>query len=223
MILASKSLAAEMTVDPLLQLCRTSADLSEACGVLSRWDRRFEVDSRGAYLFATFWNTARTLPKLWAVPFDAADPMNTPRTLMTTGDNEAKLLAALRGAVEKVRKDGIALDARWGDVQFAVRGNDRIPVHGANHFLGVLNMQRSKAVPGGLVPEHGTSYIQVVSFVATGPVADAMLSYSQSTDPASPHYADQTRAFSAKSWHRLPFTAGDVERQKVGAVVRISE
>ncbi len=223
MAFANKSLAAELVAEPLIQLCRGTPDLSEACGVLSRWDRRFEVDSRGAYLFATFWDAARTLPKLWAVPFDAADPVNTPRTLLTTGDNGAKLLAALRGAVEKAKKDGIALDARWGDVQFAVRGKDRIPVHGGNHPLGVLNMQRTKAVPGGLVPEHGTSYIQVVSFDENGPVADALLSYSQSTDPASPHYADQTRAFSTKSWHRLPFTAAEIERQKTGVVVRIAE
>ncbi len=223
MILASKSLAADMVVDPLVRLCQGAADLAEACSVLLAWDRRFEVDSRGAYLFATFWESARAQPKLWSVAFDPADAVNTPHSFVTTGDNEAKLLAALRGAVEKVRKDGIALDARWGDVQFAVRGPDRIPVHGANHFLGVLNMQRSKAVPGGLVPEHGTSYIQVVSFDANGPVAEAMLSYSQSTDPASPHYADQTRAFSTKSWHRLPFTAAEVERQRVGAVVRIAE
>lgn len=223
MAFANKSLAAELVAEPLIQFCRGTPDLSEACGVLSRWDRRFELDSRGAYLFATFWDAARTLPKLWAVPFDAADPVNTPRSLVTTGDNEAKLLATLRGAVEKIKKGGIALDARWGDVQFAVRGKDRIPVHGANHPLGVLNMQRSKAVPGGLVPEHGTSYIQVVSFDATGPVADALLSYSQSTDPASPHYADQTRAFSTKSWHRLPFTVAEVERQKTGVAVRIAE
>ncbi|UVO54171.1 penicillin acylase family protein [Sphingomonas sp. SUN039] len=223
MILASKSLAAEMTVDPLVGMCRSASDLNEACDILSRWDRRFDLDSRGAYLFATFWETARAMPGLWAVPFDANDAVNTPRTLATTSDNAAKLLAALRDAVAKVRKDGIALDARWGDVQFAVRGADHIPIHGANGSLGVLNMQRSKAVPGGLVPEHGSSYIQVVSFDANGPVADAMLSYSQSTDPASPHYADQTRAFSAKQWHRLPFSAAEVEREKVGAVVRISE
>ena len=62
-----------------------------------------------------------------------------------------------------------------------------------------------------------------MSFDAAGPVADALLSYSQSTDPASPHYADQTRAFSTKSWHRLPFTAAEVEQQKVGPVVQIAE
>ena len=49
----------------------------------------------------------------------------------------------------------------------------------------------------------------------TGPVADALLSYSQSTDPASPHYADQTRTFSAKRWHRLPFSLGGLHRSLI--------
>ena len=223
MAFANKSLAAELVVDRLLSVCASVPDLSEACGVLSRWDRRFDVDSRGAYLFATFWDNVRTLPKLWSVAFDAADPVNTPRDLMTEGENGTRVLTALRAAVAKVGKDGIALDARWGDVQFAVRGKDRIAVHGANHPLGVLNMQRSNPVPGGLVPVHGTSYIQVVSFDDAGPVADALLSYSQSTDPASPHYADQTRAFATKSWHRLPFLPADIARQKTGSTLDIAE
>ena len=84
-------------------------------------------------------------------------------------------------------------------------------------------MQRSTPVPGGLVPVHGTSYIQVVSFDDAGPVADALLSYSQSTDPASPYYADQTRAFATKSWHRLPFLPADIARQKTGSTLDIAE
>ena len=223
MAFANKSQAAELVVDRLLPLCRETPDLSEACGALSRWDRRFDIDSRGAYLFATLWENVRTLPRLWSVAFDAADPVNTPRDLIIEGESGKALLAALRTAVEKLRKDGVALDARWGDVQFAVRGKDRIPVHGANHPLGVLNMQRSNPVPGGLVPVHGTSYIQVVSFDDTGPIADALLSYSQSTDPASPHFADQTRAFATKAWHRLPFLPVDIARQKTGTTLDISE
>jgi len=38
------------------------------------------------------------------------------------------------------------------------------------------------------------------------PVAQGMLTYSQSTDPASPWYADQTLVYSRKEWPKLPFT-----------------
>jgi acyl-homoserine-lactone acylase len=47
------------------------------------------------------------------------------------------------------------------------------------------------------------------------PLADGLLTYSQSTDPASPHFHDFTAEYSAKRWHRFPFRAADVEAQKV--------
>ena len=221
MAFANKSLAAELALDPLLALCRGQSDLTAACAALTGWDRRYNLDSRGAYLFAAFWEALRT-PQ-WAVPFDKADPVHTPRDLVTSGAAGEKLLAALRSAVARLTKEGIVLDSRWGDVQFAVRGTEHIPIHGAAGSLGVLNVQQSDVAAGGLVPKHGTSYIQVVGFDAAGPVADALLSYSQSTDPASPYYADQTRAFSAKKWHRLPFTPAQIAADGGTKVVRIAE
>ena len=223
MTFANKSLAVDLTLDKLLALCVGQSDLQNACDILAKWDRRFDIDSRGAYLFAAFWDGAAAVTGKWAVPFDVNDPVNTPRELVTTGEVGVKLLAALRAGVTRLVAENIALDARWGDVQFAVRGIERIPVHGAHGNLGVLNVQMSDKVTGGLVPRHGTSYVQIVSFDANGPVADAILSYSQSTDPASPWYADQTRNYSAKTWHRLPFTPAQVRAAKVGDAVRLRE
>ncbi|MBP2276218.1 MULTISPECIES: penicillin acylase family protein [Sphingomonas] len=223
MAFANKSLAAELAVDPLLALCRGQEDVAAACAALSGWDRRFNLDSRGAYLFATFWEGVRSLPGLWAVPFDKADPVHTPRDFVTSGAQGAKLLAALKAAAATLAKQGIALDARWGEVQFAVRGQDHIPIHGASGQLGVLNVQQSDAVPGGIVPKHGSSYVQIVTFDTVGPVADALLSYSQSTDPASPYFGDQTREFSAKRFHHLPFTEAQILADGGHKSVRISE
>jgi acyl-homoserine-lactone acylase len=223
MIFADKSLAAELALDPLLTLCRDKTDVMAACATLGGWNRRFDLDSRGAYLFATFWENVRNLPGLWATPFDKADPVHTPRDLVTGGAQGAKLIAALKAAADSLGKQGIALDARWGDVQFAVRGTEHIPIHGASGALGVLDVQQSNPVAGGIVPYHGSSYVQVVGFDREGPVADAILSYSQSTDPSSPYYADQTRAFSVKKWHRLPFTPAQIVADGGTEAVRISE
>ena len=120
-------------------------------------------------------------------------------------------------------KAEIALDARWGDVQKAPRGNELIPIHGADGIHGVLNVQRSQPAPFGLTPVHGSSYVQVVTFSDTGPIADAVLSYSQSTDPASPWYGDQTRQYAAKQWNRLPFTPAEIEAARVGKTLKLSE
>jgi acyl-homoserine-lactone acylase len=220
---ANKSLAVELTLDKMLALCAGQADLLAACEALSKWDRRFNVDSRGAYLFTAFWDSAITIRGKWAVPFDVNDPVNTPRDLITNGEIGTKLLAALRAGVTRLGTENIALDARWGDVQFAVRGDERIPIHGAHGNLGVLNVQMSDKVTGGMVPRHGSSYIQVVSFDETGPIADAILSYSQSTDPASPYYADQTRNYATKEWHRLPFTAEQIRAATISPLITITE
>jgi acyl-homoserine-lactone acylase len=142
--------------------------------------------------------------------------VRTPAGIKRDEATAAKVTAALAGAVARLTARGTPLDARWGDVQVAVRGAERIPIHGGPASEGVLDAQASAWTPGvGYVPFHGTSYIQVVTFDARGPVADALLSYSQSTDPASPHYADQTWAFSRKAWNPLPFWPADIAAQTI--------
>ncbi len=224
---ANKSLAADMVAAPLLALCRDKLEAGEGaargCTALAGWDRRFDTTSRGAALFRAFWAKASRIPGLWAAGFDAADPVNTPRDLATEAADD-KLLKALSDAVAELDAADIPLDAPWGDVQRVMVGEERIAIHGGPGTAGVLNYQDSRPVPGsGLVPVHGTSYIQIARFDEAGPVVDAILSYSQSANPASPHFADQTRAYSAKAWHRLPFHADEIAAQRIGKTKRIKE
>lgn len=219
----NKSLAADMVVEPLIELCAQDGDLAAPCDALINWDRKFEVDSTGAYLFATFWDKIRNDRDLWTVAFDPADPVGTPREFKVDAASAEKLLATLADAVVDLEKQGIEINAPWGEVQVRMDGEDAIAIHGGPGTAGVLNMQRSRPIAGAITPVHGSSYIQIVGFDDKGPVADAILSYSQSTDPASPHYADQTRLYSEKEWHRLPFAPQEIEAQKVGETIRISE
>jgi acyl-homoserine-lactone acylase len=228
---ANKSLAADMVAGELGALCPKSAEpaaqsadaVARGCAALAGWDRRFEASSRGAALFRAFWGKAGRLPGLWQVPFDPADPVGTPRVLATNGAKGEKLRAALAEAVAELDKAGISLDATWGEVQRVMVGNAAIAIHGGPGAAGVLNMQESLSVPSGLTPRHGTSYIQIVGFDDKGPVADAILSYSQSSNPASPHFADQTRAYAAKQWQRLPFNADEIRAAAIGKTHRIKE
>ena len=222
MIFADHSLAADLVVGPLLAACH-GQDVAAACAALAKWDRDYNLDSRGAYLFSAFWLAARTIPGLWATKFDPADPVHTPRDLVTSCETGTKLFAALAAAAARLASEKIALDARWGDVQFAVRGDEHIPIHGGDGQLGVLDVQITTPTPGGVVPVHGSSYVQVVGFDNHGPVADAILSYSQSTDPSSPYFADQTRTFSVKQWHRLPFTPAEIAADGATPPLRLAE
>lgn len=223
LVFGNKSLAADMSVDAVLALCEGSNSAAEACAALAGWDRQVENDSKGAYLFMTFWDKVRGRSGLWTVPYDAADPIGTPNTLRTEGEAGVALLGALTEAAEEVTAAGIVLDASWGDVQVRMDGEEAIAIHGGPGTAGILNMQRSRPIEGAITPAHGSSYIQIVGFDEDGPVADAILSYSQSSNPASPYYADQTRRYSAKYWYRLPFSDEAIEAARIGETITISE
>ncbi len=235
MLFRNSNHAADLFLDDALAICRATPsatlstgetiDLAPTCQVLGAWDRRMNVDSRGAHLFLEFWKNAEKLKDIYVTPFNAADPVHTPAGLIRDGAPAQLVRKALAQAVQLLTKRGVPLDARWGDVQFALRGDERIPIHGGEGTSGVLNAQQSRWVDalGGYVPFHGSSYVQVVTFDDQGPVVDAILSYSQSTDPASPHYADQTRLFSAKKWIRLPFHAADINADKALTSLKIEE
>ena len=58
---------------------------------------------------------------------------------------------------------------------------------------------------------HGSSFILTLAFEEDGPAGDALLSYSQSGDPASPWFSDQTALYRAKQWRPVHFTREAVE------------
>ncbi|MEU7028280.1 penicillin acylase family protein [Streptomyces sp. NPDC046275] len=201
------------------------ADDPEACRVIGAWDRTVNTDSRGALLFDRFWRrftgTAKPADQ-WLVPFSAADPVRTPHTLNTGSPAFAQ---ALRGAVAELRAAGIALDAPLGAHQFVVRNGERIPVSGGTESLGIWNKTEPVWNPaGGGYTEvaHGTSHVQAVGWDGSGcPVARTLLSYSQSSDPGSAHFSDQTRLFSGERWVTSRYCEKDVLRSPALRVVRV--
>lgn len=234
MLLRNRNLAAELFLDDVLSMCRAapavaastgeSVDLSKPCAVLAAWDRRMDLDSRGAHLFNEFWKLTDKIKLSYRVPFDRMDPIHTPRGLVTDSQAAKPILTALADAVVLINKRGIALDARWGDLAVAKRGEVRVPLHGGEGGQGVLNAHQSEWTDGvGYLTNSGSSYIQIVRFDEQGPVVDAVLTYSQATDPASPHATDQTRLYSQKRWIRLPFHWPDIEAAKGKTRLMIEE
>jgi acyl-homoserine-lactone acylase len=215
LMFANRIFAAELVLPRLLPLCTASGDISlaPACNVLAAWDRRANLDSRGAVLFREFWNLAAALPGKWAVPLDLADPVNTPSGLSATAG--PAMLAALVSAVQKLQALNIPLDGRLGDYQDDTRAGVRVPVHGAigdiDGSYNSIHMATALDANGYHDIAWGSSYIQTVTFDEAGPVAQAMLVYGQSVDPKSPYYGDQVALFSRKQWPALPFTADKIK------------
>jgi acyl-homoserine-lactone acylase len=210
----------ELWRDPLVSMCEANptlagangpVDVSGACPVLKAWDLHDNVTSTGAVLFRRFATRALTAPDgPWETPFDAADPVNTPRGLNTA--NPA-VKQALADAVTDLQGAGLKLDAPLGDAQYELRGAEKIPIHGGPGTVGLFNAINTvwdpkKAYAG--IP-HGSSYVQVVRLAGGDcPDAHTILTYSESPDPTSPWYADQTRMFSAKQWVAFPFCDKDI-------------
>lgn len=103
--------------------------------MLAAWDGRSEVDSVGTHLFQEFWKRAQHVPGLWQMPFDAADPIGTPRDLDETNP---MVVQAMSDALAFLDEQQVAPDAPWGSLQVA--GDDDappIPIGGGGGFAGV--------------------------------------------------------------------------------------
>ncbi|MCG5217340.1 penicillin acylase family protein [Streptosporangium sp. KLBMP 9127] len=194
-----------------------------ACSALSDWDRRMTVGSGGGLLFDRFVQHLGRRPDVWRVPFDPADPVNTPNTVDTS---KPLVRTALGDAIAELRAAGIAPDAPLGEHHYVVRNGRKLAMPGGDSLQGVLNMITPVWDPARGNPEvaSGSSHMQVVSFTG-GPCPDAttLLSYSQSSDPNSVHFADQTALFSASRWVRSRFCEHDILSSPELRVVRLRE
>jgi acyl-homoserine-lactone acylase len=224
-IYSQRNYAAEIFLDDVLELCDrnhedmtlpdTDVDITASCTALAGWDRRQTNDSRGAQVWTEFWRTAGKIPGIHAIAFDVDDPVHTPTGIAIDNDEVAAAVRlALASARTTLQSAGIALDARWGDVQYAERNGERIPIPGGQGWAGmfgmiVANLQKDK----GYTPiRHGNSFIQVISWDEAGNLdARGMLTYSQSQEPESEHYDDLTRLYSDGKWIRFPFTEAEIQ------------
>ena len=135
--------------------------------------------------------------------------------------------------------EGIALDTALGNLQIGHRLDRQYPLHGGNRHEGIANLQVSNS-PGNNPTEtpiftgsenfiagsnslsetgynvvHGSSFIMTLGWDDDGPKAEALLSYSQSGDPNSPHFDDQTQLYAQKAWRPIRYTLDDIQTNAV--------
>jgi acyl-homoserine-lactone acylase len=231
-IFRDRNLAGMLVMDDLQAACSASGntlttDQALGCRVLTAWDRTSNADSKGAPLFREFWRKTKDVPKVWRVPFNPAQPVATPAGLdMTTPARREAVFKALGDAVGILRTAGFAADVPLGVPQSRLVRGQKIALHGGDEFEGVLNKLESQGQslidPKGYNVNYGSSYMQVVTFDANGPVAQGLLTYGQSSDPASPRAYDQLPLFAAKQWHPLPFHPADVRAQREGTPLQLA-
>jgi acyl-homoserine-lactone acylase len=218
----------------------TKVNLEEACVVLANWDRSFNSESRGAVLFRE-WITRYPYDEtylgssLFQNSFNPTQAATTPSGLA----NRDAALDKLAEAVLLLEGEGIALDTALGNLQIGHRFDRQYPLHGGNRHEGIANLQVTNT-PGnnptetpvfsgsnGFIADsnslsetgynvvHGSSFIMTLGWTENGPEAEALLSYSQSGDPNSPHFDDQTQLYAEKAWRPIRYTRVDIEENAV--------
>lgn len=225
-------------------------EIAHAVTVLADWDGTVGLDAIGAALWrevmAGFTDSDwRSGGSLFDVAFDPEDPIATPHTLRAapTEGPDPVLLAVAR-AVCVLRRAGVALDAPLGEVQWAMRGEVRVPVHGGGEAEGVMNvltpsgaLATSSLEPqppaarifadrsatglaeGGYQVTYGTSFLMAVELTEQGPRGLGLMAYGQNGDPRSPHHLDGTVAYAASEPRALLFHDADIEADP--ALVRV--
>lgn len=231
-VLDSRIYSADLARDAVISgICNSSSlptssgvvvDVSKACAVLASWDKTNNLNSVGGHIWREFWSLASTTTGFYTTPFSAADPVNTPRDINT---NSPQVKAAFAQAVKNIQDVGIAMDVPLSAIQHSgVNGADISVFGGLGNTEGAYTIAnpRSAITKNGYPVIYGNSHVEVATWDANGVVAEGFITYSQSTDPANPHYNDYTKDYVQKKWHLLPFHDADIAAQKIGEM-RLSE
>ena len=199
---------ADRFLDDLIKAAEKSSDpnVKNAVSVLKNWDRKAEPDSRGALLFATWWEQINR--SMFEVPWSPDQPVTTPRGFKDPG-MAVDLLA--RAATLTKERYG-ALDTPYGEL-FRLRIDSYdYPANGGSEHFGILRSvyfapdkdNKMRAVAGDTyyaITEFGTKVHSIV-----------LLSYGNATQPGNKHRGDQLRMMSEKKMRPALFYREDVEK-----------
>lgn len=147
------------------------------------------ADSKGyllCYLWAAMATPTMIVPGIFFVP--RAEPGMMPTEL---ADPEAAV-GVLQAAVEVLTLLGVPLDAAIGDVCVMGRPDSPLPADGGSGVLGGLKCLEPMPGPDGVQIVVADSWVSRVQLQVDGPpVADSLLVYGNTTDPAAPPSEDQ--------------------------------
>ena len=218
-------------VEACLASTSASAAAKDACTVLKAWDKAHAPLSSGAPLFYELYAALGELksPSFWSVPFQPSDPLETPRGHAGT----AEALAKLETLVASTQFDSPAKRrARPADVQVLSRPEGPLSIPGGRYTFNNWRGQKTQVAPGSFIytgdPKtnagaYGNSYMQFVTWDDTGPVAEGILTYSQSSNPAHANFSDQTRKYAAGEWVKLPYTEAQIKADPGLTEIKISQ
>ncbi|NIM20205.1 MAG: acylase [Candidatus Latescibacteria bacterium] len=206
---------ADRLLDDLILAARKHGNelAKKAADVLEAWDRKADVDSRGALLFAAW------APRVGSHPFanswSASAPLETPNGLA----DPTEAVSALESTAEDVISDFEELDVPWGEIHRLRRAGKDYPAHGGPDWMGTFQVSFfTRDTDGRFRTTFGDSYTALVEF--SDPIrARVLLSYGNASQPGSVHNGDQLELFSRKElrpvWRTREAIESHLEKRKV--------
>jgi acyl-homoserine-lactone acylase len=182
-------------LDDLLSEVENNPDslVSEAGRVLRQWDRKTETTSRGAILFAAWWDKMNN--SMFKKPWNSNEPLSTPDGLK----DEKQAVNLLKEASKEIIEKYGALDIAWGEIyRFKMNGIDYPGNGGPGDHYGLFRAIYYTDIPGNRkAAVAGDTFIAVIEF---GEKIKAMvsLSYGNATQEGSRHRGDQLKDLSDK-------------------------
>jgi acyl-homoserine-lactone acylase len=193
---------------------RPAGEVARAAALLRRWNNTAAPESRGATLFEIWflrYAQGRQGSDVFAHEWSVADPLRTPRGLA----DPVGAAAAFNWAVEETARRHGRWDVAWGDVHRVRRGTVDVPVGGCSGLMGCFRVLGfAREADGKLAANTGDGWVLAVEFGDT-PRAYSVLAYGESSQSASPWYADQAAMFARGEMKKVAFTARDVEATAV--------
>ena len=148
-----------------VEATQPAGEVAKALELLRGWDNRNAPDSRGAVLFAAWWqryapSTERaTATARFAEPWSEKDPLKTPRGLA----DPMRAAGAFAAAVTETASQHGRWDVAWGEVYRVRRGNVDVPVGGSSGQLGSFRvLTYARAADGKQVANGGDGWVLAV-------------------------------------------------------------
>ncbi|CAM3234057.1 putative Aculeacin A acylase precursor [Contains: Aculeacin A small subunit; Aculeacin A large subunit] [Xenorhabdus nematophila AN6/1] len=228
---------------------KVKVDITQACQLLSEWNGEFNADSRGAIVFRELAFLIDQ-QEHFSVPFDMAYPATTPRQLKQNEEIITLLARAVINVnnvgldldtpvnkfqfIESTAPDGKPAGNRmsWPGVFEEEGGFNMIatsdwdktlfPKHHYPVGNDVVSGEEleSQLTDQGYHVRFGSSWSMLVEFNQQGPNARGLLTYSQSSDLDSPHFADQSLFYSRyKQLLPLPYRSEEIKQSTISELI----
>jgi acyl-homoserine-lactone acylase len=179
--------AADRFLPDLLAAAASSSDtmVRKAALVLGNWDRATHADSRGAVLFARWFD--KLTPGIISRQWTPDQPVATPAGL----SNDTAALALLAQAANEVIREYGSLDVAWGDVYRFRLGTLDYPANGGPEQYGIYRtIYYTKDKDNKYRAVAGDSYVAITEF-GKKVSARVLVSYGNASQPGSKHAGDQ--------------------------------